>query len=132
MSITYAQTVLLQLYDPEIQVKTQAHPRISAWILYQVMIFYFNLGAQFIFLVASRIVSFRTLAERHDFGGNKRYQIDWLDFVKDDIHWFNILIIEIGLCIYGNSVRAHRDIYNNTTTLILVIIQLFFAAYVVY
>ena len=96
------------------------------------MIFYFNLGSQIIFMLVSRMCRFRTLAERHKFGGNKRYQVDWLFHVKDDVHWFNILIIEIALCIYGCSVRAHKDVYDISLTFTLVLIQLAICTFIVF
>jgi hypothetical protein len=55
------------------------------------MLFYYNIAALIIFLIFTRFKSFRTLREKAGFGSNLRYKIDFLDLVKDDIHWFTII-----------------------------------------
>jgi hypothetical protein len=55
------------------------------------MLFYYNIAALIIFLIFTRFKRFRTLREKAGFGSNLRYKIDFLDFVKDDIHWFTII-----------------------------------------
>lgn len=52
-----------------------------------------------VFLIVTRVRSFWTIRERAGLGANMRYKMDFLDFCKDDIHWFTIMIIQILLCI---------------------------------
>lgn len=69
-------------------------------ILYSVLVFYFNIFSQIIFLVFSRFISFKTLRERAGYGARLRYKMDWLYFVKDDVHWFLIISSMMLLFIY--------------------------------
>ena len=61
------------------------------WLLYEVLIFYFNIASLMIFLVFSRFQSFRTLREKYGYGLNMRRTMDFLSYCKDDLHWFQIL-----------------------------------------
>ena len=71
-------------------------------VVMEVLLFYFGIFGQIIFLLLSRCFSFKTMRERANLGGNMRYRIDFLDFVKDDIHYFLICFIEAMLYIYMN------------------------------
>ena len=62
-----------------------------------------------IFLIMSRIVSFRTLRERATLGAYFRYRTDFLDYVKDDIHWFIIYTTQIFLAILCVYLRDGRS-----------------------
>ena len=50
-----------------------------------------------LFLIVSRCFKFRTLKELYGLAVHKRYEADWLDFVKDDVHWFQIWVIHAVL-----------------------------------
>ena len=75
------------------------------------------------FLIFTRFKRFRTIRERYKLGGNKRYQIDWLDFVENDIVWWYTAFTEVFLMIACLSVRKHKEI-NITVNLILVSISM--------
>ena len=86
--ITYVQVTVRSYFTPGTSEYGQNNNHIICWLLYEVVIFYFSIFALIIFLILSRFKSFRTLRERVGYGGNMRYKIDFLDFCKDDIHWF--------------------------------------------
>lgn len=70
-------------------------------LLFDVMIFYLTILGIIVFLLFSRMVSFKTLRERAGYGGNMRYQIDFLDFCKNDIHWFLVMFTLTMLKIFS-------------------------------
>ena len=77
------------------------------WLLYEVVLFYINIISQIIFLFLSRLFPFRTVKEKFVEGFSKkmRYRVDFLDFVKDDIHWFQITVHQIFLAWYAYKKR---------------------------
>lgn len=74
--------------------------QIEVVVFIELLIFFFSILSQMIFLLVSRLVSFRTARERLDLGGNMRYRKDFLEFVKDDIHYTIIIISQFLLNIY--------------------------------
>ena len=66
----------------------------------EILIFYLSICAQMLFLLISRCFSFKTIRERHSLGANMRNRKDFLEFVKDDIHYLIICLIEFMLYIY--------------------------------
>ena len=84
-AIVYVQTVVIDNFDQE----KPDHQTI--WLLYEVLLFYYNLAALLIFLIFSRFVSFQTLRERAGYGSDFRYKTDFLYFCKDDLHWFTLI-----------------------------------------
>ena len=64
------------------------------WLYYEVILFYSNIIGQTLFLFIGRIAFFRTLKEKMvpGFPKNRRYKEDFLYFVRDDIHWFIMVV----------------------------------------
>ena len=89
------------------------HNHIRNWLFLAVQVFYLNVVGQVIFLILSRIISFRTLRERATLGAYFRYRSDFLDYVKDDIHWFIIYVTEILLAIICVYLRKGSTETNN-------------------
>ena len=110
MSICYAQSVILNYFDKSnpnhCDLEQSQHKHEIVWIFYQIVIFYLNIASQIIFLFSSRFVSFRTIREKAGLGGQKRNKVDFLDFVKNDIHYFIILVSEVFLFGLANSLRT--------------------------
>ena len=61
--IVYVQQVVLSLYENGSETYAKQDSRV-VWLLYEVLIFYFNLLSLMIFLVFSRFKSFKTLREK--------------------------------------------------------------------
>ena len=113
ISITYAQNNILKTYDSASDVydnyQRKQHMDVSVWVLYQVNIFYINIFSQVVFMIVSRVIRFRTTREVLGLGGKKRYEIDWLDFVKEDMHWFSIPCIQLILMLFALHYRAEGN-----------------------
>jgi hypothetical protein len=84
--------------------------------------FYLNIISQVTFLVFTRFFKFRTLRERYNLGGNKRYEIDWLEFVQDDFVWWSLPFVEFALCIICQFVR-NKNSFNINGTIILTLVN---------
>ena len=102
----------------------------SVWLLFQVMMFYFNILAQIFFLVITRFAKFRTIRERLGYGGQKRYETDFLDFVKDDIQWFVIVFNQTCLFFAALAYRMNQS-YSIFQSFTLITMQLIIAIFVV-
>ena len=116
--IVYVQQVVLTMYDPNYIDPGSENPDSEkfakkdqrvVWLLYEVLIFYFNIASLMIFLVFSRFLSFRTLRENNGFGLNMRRTMDFLSYCKDDLHWFQILTSQILLGFFAFFKRINLD-----------------------
>ena len=96
------------------------------------LIFYFNIAGLIIFLVFSRFRSFNTLREKAGYGSNLRYKVDFLDFCKDDIHWFTIVFQQLFLCIYALSKRVNSANFSITGWLSIVLVRHIYDFIVIY
>jgi hypothetical protein len=96
-------------------------------ILIDILLFYFSIVGLAIFLIFTRLFSFRTIKERSGFACNERYKIDFLYFVKDDIHWFLILVSQTFLFISVINVQ-----YNASFLIYFIVRYLFFFAIIFY
>ena len=96
--------MLLERQKQEIIVDDQ----LETVILFEVLIFFFSIFSQMLFLLMSRFASFRTIKERLELGGNIRYRRDFLEHVKDDVHYLMIAFVEIFLYIYVSTHRHHE------------------------
>ena len=81
---------LLGDWDGDKDVEVTSH--IEVIVLYELLLFYFNIFGQIGFLLFSRYFSFKTIRERLNLGGNMRYKRDFLEFVQDDVHYTIILL----------------------------------------
>lgn len=52
------------------------------------------------FLLITRFRTFVTIRERYNLGGFKRFQVDFLDYCKEDIIWWVIAVIKALLTIF--------------------------------
>ena len=95
--ITYVQYIVREYFTYNSK-STNVNSYLITWLFYEVIIFYFSILSLIIFLVVSRVKSFITFRERVGFGANMRYTQDFLDYVKDDIHWVQIYLTQLLLC----------------------------------
>lgn len=68
------------------------HEKMMIWQLYEVILFYGNILSLVLFLTISRIFRFYTLREKAGFGAKMRYEMDFLEFAREDIHWFTTVV----------------------------------------
>ena len=77
------------------------------WIVIEVLFFYLNIMAVFLFIVITRWKSFYTMRERAGYGGNLRRVSDFLEHCAHDIHWFTIEATQLGLLAYVTWMRSN-------------------------
>jgi len=61
---------------------------VMAWLTYEVVAFYLNIISVVFFLIVASYKKFKTIRERLGFAGHQRKSMDFLTYVKDDIHWW--------------------------------------------
>ena len=75
-----------------------------AWLTYEVLMFYLNLVSMSVFIFINNIKPFLSIRDRMELSGNQRKTLDFLNYSKDDIHWwsawFNILALGILTLIF--------------------------------
>ena len=67
----------------------------------------------------TRFYKFQTLRERAGYGLNMKHKMDYLHFVRDDIHWFVTMITQTAVFLFlGYRLRPGRgDIDENFAAL---------------
>ena len=119
---------MLILFDKSIGVSNLKIEHIPAcvWIVYQILIIYLNIFSQSLFLFLVWFFDFRTVKGIIGLEGNKRKEADFLDYVKEDIHWFSSLIIQVFMCIVALIYRFEDDVKDKgiKTTFTIVCLQL--------
>jgi len=67
-------------------VTDQSH--VMAWLTYEVVAFYLNIISIVFFLAIASYKRFKSIRERLGFAGNLRKKVDFLNYCKEDIHWW--------------------------------------------
>jgi len=79
---------------------------VMAWLTYEVVAFYLNIIAVVFFLIVASFKKFKTIRERLGFAGQQRKSMDFLTYVKDDIHWWQLWFVQLTLYICGLAFRT--------------------------
>ena len=66
------------------------HNLLYSWILYQVLIFYGNFFGQLFFMLVAKTCGVFTIKEKCG-GLNNKKEMDFLEYCKYEIPWFNFL-----------------------------------------
>lgn len=61
---------------------------VMAWLTYEVVAFYLNIISVVFFLAIASFKRFKTIRERLGLAGKQRKTMDFLNYCKDDIHWW--------------------------------------------
>jgi hypothetical protein len=62
--------------------------QVMAWLSYEIVAFYLNIVAMSVFLLFSSVKKFYSIRERLGFATDQRKKSDFLNYCKEDIHWF--------------------------------------------
>lgn len=81
---------------------------VMAWLTYELIAFYFNIIGLMVFLFVASCRKFETLREREGFAGKMRKTRDFLQYCKDDVHWFQIWFTQVGLFFVGILFREDK------------------------
>lgn len=79
---------------------------VMAWLTYEVVAFYLNIISVVFFLIVASFKKFKTIRERLGFAGQERKSVDFLTYVKDDIHWWQLWFVQLTLYICGLAFRT--------------------------
>ena len=110
------------------------HSQVMAWLTYEVCLFYVNLISLSAFILIQNCAKFKSIQDRVGLAGkNARKEKDFLNYAKDDIHWwsawFNQYVMAIlALLLRTASMTAGLDIKPSAGTLFL---KHFFAALII-
>lgn len=80
--------------------------QVMAWLNYETMAFYLNIIGMGVFLLFSSCKKFRSIRDRVGLGIGQRKVLDYLNYCKDDIHWFCMWFVSLMLCIFALVMRT--------------------------
>jgi hypothetical protein len=82
---------------------------VMAWLTYEVVAFYLNIISVAAFLMVASFKKFKTIRERLGFAGQERKSMDFLTYVKDDIHWWQMWFVQATLFLCGLAFRTNTS-----------------------
>lgn len=123
-AIVYVQTQVIVQFDEQYRLNQKPDHQFI-WMLYEVLLFYFNIVALIIFLIFSRFSHFFTLRERAGYDHEKLLEDskDFLAFVQDDIHWFTLIFQQLFLCAFALWERKNRLEFSIKGDLLIVLVR---------
>ena len=88
--------------------------QVMAWLTFEVLMFYINLISLSAFIFIQNFKQFKSIRDRVGLAGNARKVQDFLNYSKDDLHWwsawFNQLCLATLALIFKNSTTKGQDI----------------------
>lgn len=80
--------------------------QVMAWLIYEVVAFYMNVIAMSFFLLFSSCKKYKSIRDRIGLAGDLRSKVDFLEYCKQDIHWFCIWFTQIMLSLLALIMRT--------------------------
>lgn len=80
--------------------------QVMAWLSYEIVAFYLNIVAMSVFLLFSSLKKFYSIRDRLGFATGDRKTLDFLNYCKDDIHWFQAWFTMLMLCVMAVTMRT--------------------------
>lgn len=80
---------------------------VMVWLTYEVVAFYLNLFGVIFFLFISTQVQFKSIRDRLNLAGDMRSKLDFLRYCYDDLHWWQLWFVQVGLFAAGLSFRTN-------------------------
>lgn len=62
--------------------------QVMAWLTYEILTFYLNLISLGVFIFIQNFKTFKSIRDRLGLAGDQRKRIDFLQYSKDDLHWW--------------------------------------------
>lgn len=84
--------------------------QVMAWLTYEVMLFYINLISLATFIFIQNFKQFKSIRDRMGLAGNQRKTLDFLNYAKDDVHWWSAWFNQLVLCILALVFRNNAAI----------------------
>lgn len=63
--------------------------QVFAWLTIEVLLFYINLFSLSVFIFVNIFKEYRSFRDREGLAGNARKNTDFLNYAKDDVHWWS-------------------------------------------
>lgn len=70
---------------------------VMAWLTYEVLVFYLNIGSLSVFIFIQNFKKFRSIRDRLELSGDQRKTTDFLVYSKDDVPWWSAWFIQFSL-----------------------------------
>jgi len=111
--------------------------QVMAWLSYEVVAFYLNIIAMSVFLLLSSAKKFYSIRDRLGFATDQRKKNDFLNYCKDDIHWFCAWFTALMLTVMALTMRtrSHEGLQTSVGFLftrhfleIILLAQLYFSS----
>lgn len=83
---------------------------VMAWLTYEVLAFYLNIISVVFFLAIAGCKKFKTIRERSGFAGNMRKKMDFLQYVREDLHWWQAWFVQVMLVVSGLTFRTNKGL----------------------
>lgn len=96
--------------------------QVYAWMTIEVLLFYINLGSLSFFIFVNLFKKYRSIRDRVGLAGKQRKTTDFLNYAKDDIHWWSTWFNQFILSV---AVLYCRLIANSDANITFSIIELF-------
>lgn len=84
----------------------RSESQVMAWLIFEVVAFYMNIIAISVFLIASSCKKYLSIKDRLGLSGDLRTKMDFLEYCKEDIHWFCIWFTQITLSLFALLMRT--------------------------
>lgn len=88
--------------------------QVFAWLTIEVLLFYINLGSLSFFIFVNLFKKYRSIRDRVGLAGRQRKTVDFLNYAKDDIHWwstwFNQFVLSVAVLVFRKSTAGDADI----------------------
>lgn len=81
---------------------------VMAWLTFEVLAFYLNIISMGVFLLLSSCKKFKSIKDRIGLSGDQRKTQDFLNYCKDDIHWFCMWYGQFCLVIFSLVMRQQH------------------------
>lgn len=86
--------------------------QVMAWLTYEVLVFYYNIVSLSVFIFIQNFKKFNSIRDRLGLAGDSRKKTDFLQYSKEDVHYWSAYFIEICLIVSALTFRAgvHENI----------------------
>lgn len=88
--------------------------QVFAWLTIEVLLFYVNLSSLAFFIFVNIFKPYRSMRDREGLAGNQRKTVDFLNYARDDIHWwstwYNQFVLALAVLAFRKSANADIDI----------------------
>lgn len=83
---------------------------VMAWLTYEVLAYYLNIISMGVFIFIQNIKKFRSIRDRLGLAGDARKHMDFLNYAKEDLHWWQAWFVQLVLCILALQFRTKTEI----------------------